>query len=213
MGTISQGILGGVSGKVGNVIGGSWKGIDYLRIMPASIANPKTAAQMDQRSKFVTVLNFLQPMVELLRVGFKLYSIKMTQFNSAMSYHLKNAITGLYPDYSIDYSKVLISRGALTKADGTSVTSPLEAQVVVSWADNTGSGEAAATDKALIAIVDENNGEAVYAIAGSTRSGGSLTLNLPGNFSGDEVHAYLGFVSEDGRAVASSVYVGSTTAT
>ena len=51
MGKISQGILGGVSGKVGNVVGGSWKGIDYLKIMPASVANPQTPAQMDQRSK------------------------------------------------------------------------------------------------------------------------------------------------------------------
>jgi hypothetical protein len=27
MGKINQGILGGFSGKVGNVVGGSWKGI------------------------------------------------------------------------------------------------------------------------------------------------------------------------------------------
>ena len=32
MGKISQGILGGVSGTVGNVVGGSWKGISYLRV-------------------------------------------------------------------------------------------------------------------------------------------------------------------------------------
>ena len=32
MGKIAQGILGGLSGKVGNIIGGSWKGIDYIRI-------------------------------------------------------------------------------------------------------------------------------------------------------------------------------------
>ena len=31
MGKIAQGILGGLSGKGGNVIGGSWKGIDYIR--------------------------------------------------------------------------------------------------------------------------------------------------------------------------------------
>ena len=42
MGKINQGILGGVSGQVGNVIGGTWKGIDYLRIKPSSVANPKT---------------------------------------------------------------------------------------------------------------------------------------------------------------------------
>jgi hypothetical protein len=30
MGTINKGILGGFSGKVGTVVGGTWKGIDYM---------------------------------------------------------------------------------------------------------------------------------------------------------------------------------------
>jgi hypothetical protein len=34
MGIIKQGILGGFSGKVGNVVGGTWKGIDYMRVLP-----------------------------------------------------------------------------------------------------------------------------------------------------------------------------------
>ncbi|MDD4190768.1 MAG: DUF6266 family protein [Mangrovibacterium sp.] len=72
MGKISQGILGGVSGKVGNVVGGSWKGIDYLRVMPASVANPQTPAHMDQRSKFITVINFLQPIKDFIRVDSKI---------------------------------------------------------------------------------------------------------------------------------------------
>lgn len=37
MGTIKQGILGGFSGKVGNIVGASWRGIDYIRSMPASV--------------------------------------------------------------------------------------------------------------------------------------------------------------------------------
>ena len=52
MGKIAQGILGGLSGKVGNVIGGSWKGIDYIRIKPSSVANPRTVGQVNQRTKF-----------------------------------------------------------------------------------------------------------------------------------------------------------------
>ena len=31
MGTIKKGILGGFSGKVGTVVGASWKGISYMR--------------------------------------------------------------------------------------------------------------------------------------------------------------------------------------
>ena len=57
MGKINQGILGGFSGKVGNVIGGTWKGIDYMRVKPAHVTNPKTEGQVDQRSKFCTMEN------------------------------------------------------------------------------------------------------------------------------------------------------------
>src|SRR5690606_508733 len=42
MGIIKQGILGGFSGKVGNVVGASWKGIDYIRSLPSSVSNPRT---------------------------------------------------------------------------------------------------------------------------------------------------------------------------
>jgi hypothetical protein len=38
MATFEKGILGGFSGKVGTVIGGNWKGIDFMR----SRANKRT---------------------------------------------------------------------------------------------------------------------------------------------------------------------------
>ena len=34
MGKINLGILGSFSGKVGNVVGGKWKGISYMRAKP-----------------------------------------------------------------------------------------------------------------------------------------------------------------------------------
>ena len=59
MGTFKQGIYGGYSGKVGNVVGGSWKGIDYMRILPTSVANPQTDAQLTQRQKFSVTMHYL----------------------------------------------------------------------------------------------------------------------------------------------------------
>ena len=52
MGKINQGILGGFNGKVGSVIGASWKGISYMRGIAQSINNPKTEAQVMQREYF-----------------------------------------------------------------------------------------------------------------------------------------------------------------
>ncbi|MGB0424873.1 MAG: DUF6266 family protein [Flavobacteriales bacterium] len=137
MGKISQGVLGGFSGKVGNVVGGTWKGIDYMRIKPANVSNPRTAGQVDQRSKFSTTLKFLQSMTDFLRVGFKLYANKMTQFNAAMSYNLNNAITGTYPNFMIDYASALVSRGGLTGAANGAVSSS-GGLVEFTWTDNTG---------------------------------------------------------------------------
>ncbi|WP_417620070.1 DUF6266 family protein [Oceanihabitans sediminis] len=211
MGIINQGILGGVSGQVGNVIGASWKGIDYLRIKPSSVANPRTEGQVDQRSKFSTVLRFLQTMTDFLRVGFKLYANKMTQFNAAMSYNLNNGITGAYPNYSIDYANALVTRGNLTGAFGGAATSPNTATVDVTWTDNSSSGSAMATDRALILLYNAVRGESVFTTAGPARSVGLESITVPSEYTGEDVQVFLSFVSEDGSKVANSTYLGSVT--
>ena len=116
MGKISQGILGGLSGKVGNVIGGSWKGIDYIRIKPSSVTNPRTPGQVNQRNKFSATIEFLQPNKDFLNVGYKAFAIKKTAFNSAMSNVLSNAITGIAPNFTVDYSLALLSKGNSTNS-------------------------------------------------------------------------------------------------
>jgi len=211
MGKISQGVLGGFSGKVGNVVGGSWKGIDYMRIKPASVANPRTQGQVNQRSKFSVVLNFLQPMSEFLRVGFKLYTNKMTQFNSAMSYNLNHAVTGAYPDFTIDYPNALVSHGQLNGAIGTAVASANPAVVDFTWEDNSGPGSSKAktTDKALLLVYNASKGVAIYDLEGASRDTGAQSLDVPADFSGDEVEVFMAFISENGSQVSDSVYVGS----
>lgn len=211
MGKINQGILGGFSGKVGNVIGGNWKGIDYMRVKPASVHNPRTEGQMDQRTRFAQVLQFLQPMKDFIKVGYKNYAIKMTQFNSAMSYILKNAVTGSFPNYSIDYANALISRGSLAGALNGSATSSTAGAVEFTWYDNSNEGNAQATDKALILAYNKTKGEAVFVTDGALRAAGTQTLTVPDDFSGDAVECFIAFISADGLSVSNSKYVGSIT--
>ena len=105
MGRIRKGILGGFSGKVGTVVGSSWKGIAYMRSLPLKVKNPRTQPQRMQRSKFALSLSLLQPMTAFLRTGWKLYAYKKSPFNAAMSYTINNAIIGIYPNYEIDPAK------------------------------------------------------------------------------------------------------------
>ena len=154
MGTIKQGILGGFSGKVGTVIGGNWKGIDYMRSKAASISNPKTEAQLDQRARFGAALKFLQPLTAFLRVGFKNYAVKMTAFNSAMSYNLNNALTGVYPDYSIDYASALVARGSLPGALNPQVAMNSTTELEFSWTNNSNEAKAKGNDKVLLVVLN-----------------------------------------------------------
>jgi len=208
MGKISQGILGGFSGKVGNVIGGNWKGIDYMRVIPASVANPRTEGQLDQRSKFSVVLNFLQPVSEFIKVGFKAYAIKMTAFNSAMSYNLKNAVTGEYPDYSIDYANALVSRGSLAGALNPTAESAAAGAVTFNWSDNSTEGNASSADLSMLLVFNPDKKEAVFVTSGATRATGTQTLTVPDSFSGDTVECFIAFAGTDG-ATSNSRYIGS----
>ena len=71
MASINQGISGGFSGKVGTVVGGNWNGIDYMRSNGTGRKDAKSRTQLDQRARFLTVMQFLSPLKEFLHVGFK----------------------------------------------------------------------------------------------------------------------------------------------
>jgi len=208
MGKIGQGILGGLSGKVGNVIGGSWKGIDYIRIKPTSVANPRTEGQVNQRNKFTATLEFLQPNKDFVNVGYKSFAIKKTAFNAAMSYVLNNAIIGISPDFSVDYSSALLSKGILSKALNPTADLTTAGQVSFSWDDNSTENNAKRTDKAMLLVYNPMKNESTYQLAGADRETGTDVLIIPNTYAGDTVELFMAFVSLDGK-VSNSSYIGS----
>ena len=208
MAKLAEGVLGGFRGKVGTVVGNIWKGIATMRVHVKSISNPKTAKQLEQRAKFALMIEFLKPLTDFVRTTFKHFAIKQTAFNAAVSYNVKNAITGTYPAYGIDYSKVLVSKGSLPPVLNPEVTSTTAGQVEFSWQDNTGGPYAKATDKAAILVYNPAKGYSTDLIGGNTRTGGSQSLTLPANWSGDEVQCFIAFANENGSAYSNSAFVG-----
>jgi hypothetical protein len=211
MGKISQGILGGLSGKVGNVIGGSWKGIDYIRIKPSSVANPRTPGQVNQRNKFSASIEFLQPNKDFVNVGYKAFAVKKTAFNSAMSNVLNNAITGIAPDFTVDYSLALLSKGNLSTPLNGSVDLTTANQVTFNWDDNSTDGNANTTDKSMVLAYNPSKKESIYILDGAQRSVTTQILSLPTSYTGDTIELFMAFVSENGKVVSNSIYLGSGT--
>lgn len=194
MARIKNGILGGVSGKVGNVVGGNWNGVDYLRSLPTGVKQANTILQISQRMKFKVLMGFLRPQIEVIRIGFKPMAVKASAFNVAVSYNYHRSLTGDYDNgFSIDYTKALISSGDLPPAEGLAVESTAAGQLNLSWSDNTGESGAAVDDILYVSVYNPVKGTAVVSINATQRSAGNVVINLPAGYSGDEVHCYAGF--------------------
>ncbi len=208
MGVIKQGILGGFSGKVGTVVGSFWRGISYIRAVAPNIANPRTPAQVNQRNKFKAMVAFLQPIQTFINVGYKSFAIGQTAVNAAMSYNVKNAITGTAPDFSVDYPNALVSRGRLTAVETASAS--LEAGVLtVDWTSNAGDGNASSSDKALVLIYNPDRNQAKVVLeSGAVREDATVDIAATGYLTGEELQVYLSFQKEDGSIVSNSKFAG-----
>ena len=102
MGEIRKGILGGFSGKVGTVVGANYRGKDVMRSLPKRSNRPATQAQREQRLKFAIASKFIAPIAPLLRSFYGEASGTASKRNLSLSYHITEAVTGVYPNFMID---------------------------------------------------------------------------------------------------------------
>jgi hypothetical protein len=212
MGKIAQGILGGFSGKVGTVVGGRWKNIDYIRAKPISVANPRTPGQVNQRNRFAITLEYLQPNLGFIQKGYKAYAVGKTEFNAAMSYVLNNAIVGTAPNFSVDYSLALLSRGSLPGVLNGATDLATAGQVTFSWDDNSTGINANPTDQAMVLVYNPSKKESIAILDGADRTTGTQVVTIPDGYAGDTVELFMAFVTPNGNQVSNSVYLGSGTA-
>ena len=133
----------------------------------------------------------------------------MTAFNAATSYNLAHAIMGTYPDYAIDYSKVMVSQGKLPGALDPGVSSPSGSQVKFTWADNSSNNGAMGTDGAVLLVYNPGKGLVITSFAESARGVGSHVSTLPKSFAGDEVQCYVAFQNASQTVISDSRFAGS----
>jgi len=204
----SNSIFGNVSGSIGEVVFSSWKGIPYVRAKAVSVKNPKSDAQLDQRIKFTAIIIFLKALTVFLRVGFKNDKIPMSPFNAAMSYNLLNALTGSYPDYELDYSKVRVSQGYLPGVLNPEVKSTSSGDILFTWEDNSFETDSRADDSVLLVVYNSIKQQAVFTVDGYPRYSRRQVISLPEIFEGDEVQCYIAYQNQRQTVFSNSQFVG-----
>lgn len=211
MATFEKGILGGFSGKVGNVVGTRWRGKNVMRSLPQRGNYTPTVKQEEQRQKFKTVIGFLSPIVDVLNLYFGNPQGDKSRSNLATSYHLKNAVVSSPLGMVMDYAKVLISKGDLRGIDGGTLTAGAAQTLVFGWQDNSGQGKATATDALMVVVYAPDLNLFYNNLAVATRDATTATVTLPLFMTGFEVEVWASFSKPDTNFAAISTYMGAVT--
>ena len=209
MGIIKRGILGGVSNKIGNVVGSSWKGIATLRSLPLSVANPNTLAQRTNRSSF-SIMSKLGSDV-LATVCQPLWNRdakQMSGFNAYVMYN-KRAFDENSTDW---YNNPIMSKGSLSASLTRVELSPDRESLLLMFSTALSNPQDSNSDVAYVQVIHRDNTdpdkpvyEAKGFVTSAKRSTGSV--NVPRFFTVNELDfliVSLSFKSEDGREVADS---------
>ena len=208
MGTYNKGILGAFSGKVGPVVGASWRGKDVLRSLPRKGNRVATATQLLQREKFTMVTEFLTPLKSVVGRYFGNNTGDKTRRNQAMSYLMREAISYVDPDLVWEFNKVLISRGDLLGLSNASAAAGAGQSVDITWTDNSGQGDAETTDKLVVVIYEETTKTTVHALSAGMRNQGTGNVVVPAFLTGLTVQVWATFVATDDKMYATSQYLG-----
>lgn len=212
MARLKKGIFGPLSGKIGPIVGATWMGIPYIREEAEKKENPapRSPAQIanEQKMKFVNIL--LMPFHPYIEVGFQLLAIRKTALSAAYSQNFHHAVIGIYPDLGVDYSKFMISKGALPGLINPVVELTMPDTLRIGWEDNI-NPLASYDDLLLLVVYCPELHLSDGFIGGVKRAARSTVFTFDTQLIGKELEIYLGVVSSNGKKVANSIHLGRIT--
>jgi len=210
MGIIKRGILGGFSNKVANVVGSSWKGIAYMRAMPLSVANPRTAGQVNQRTRFGTISAFASAIVgSWVQPLWNRFAVQASGFNDFVRVNIDYVAN----NGTIDYTNLKMSKGKLLNIVNQDYpVTPVAGDFTIqtTWDDNTGDSNALANDE--IYVIGYNFNKDLWSGVGvNQRSVGAVNITFNEEVSaGNQIWVYFSARRQDGTIVSDSKYLSIT---
>ena len=205
MGIIWQGILGGVSGRVGNVIGSSWKGIPVLKSRPLSVANPRTTQQVHYRDRLTKLVAIASPINSSIIIPlWNRFASRMSGYNAFIQANSEafNSSMAFVP------ASFFISRGrmastAITNADIQAVNT----QCFVSFSPTINDSFQTGDDQPFVVITSSAGVLKAFSAGSFTRVEGEITVNaVPGSSFAVGDICFLAFRRPDGSVVSNTSF-------
>jgi len=201
MAKLDMGILGGFSGRVGTVVGYHRRGAWFVRAYQPHIKDRKSAAQLEQRSRFKAMIQFASPATPVLRIGLKQLAAdqQITEGNAFLKINKECFPRESRNSRAIDYSSLQFSRGSLPGVRSLQWSVDEGGALRVQWER----GGGVRGDRVHIYVYCRGCG----LVAEGRRGDGHVQLLLPEGFTPDGMHVWA-FAANGQGEVSKTVYGG-----
>jgi hypothetical protein len=153
MGKIKEGAAGDFVGKVGNIYGSTWRGINYIKSRPNNFRDAKSEKQINQRTRFAACSSLARYLDStMIKDIWNKQAKKMTGRNL----FIKKNITAFGKDGKIeDFSKIQTSIGnRFSVKDFEVEQSKLNpSSLIIKWTDYDDLKKYNSDDRVILAIV------------------------------------------------------------
>nr|WP_294875493.1 DUF6266 family protein [uncultured Pedobacter sp.] len=205
MAKLTSGIFGPISGKVGGLVGASWKNISYLRSKPQKTTKPPTEAQVANREKFKFLQELLVPFYPYITVGFKNMARNRTEINVAFSENFERSIRGTYPNLSVDYTLLRLSKGTLPPLISAQASLVGADLIKVTWLPN---NQGTFDDQIMLTVYSPELKIADGFVGGVRRRDKECTFRFNPRLIGKSLEVYVSLVALNGARVSDTEYLG-----
>lgn len=210
-----DGILGPYRGKIGPIVGSSWRGIPYIKSVSVR-KKPPSQKELENRHIFAFTQQWLEPIKEFLKQGFKNYSRTNYGVNAAKSFLYKHALIKDGMDSKIDPSQMQVSYGDLPLPENIRMewkeggdSGLTEREVLITWDIPTqrSTNNFSMNDQVMVLAYDVTEKRAYGVLHEALRKTGTQGISVeykPEN----EYHCWVAFVSADRERQSHSLYMG-----
>ncbi len=202
MARFTSSTFGKISGKHGTAVAAVRKdGLCILKEYRVA-SNPNTAGQKNQRGKF----GFVMKQINCLRSVFTRNFDGQYGINKVVAKAMKTALTGEFPDFTLDYAKLEIATGSLYNTSELKMKRLSEKSLLISW-NSYLMMNCSPTDKLNVVLLNSQTKFVLERYEYALRLDGKTEIQTPAGWLDADIHAWIYFSSADGKTNSTSQYV------
>lgn len=206
MGKIDGGLMGFVRGRIGNSVYYVRNGKQMVRKIGIN-EKPATPKQLTGRQRFKVLFAFFRHMKPFINKGFGEMAAGTTMhpYNLAVKYNMQEATIGEYPDVTIAYERIVLSKGPLPAPLDLKLQQD-EQGVEISW-DTSAMEYQRRFDAVMLLLYFPKTAEVLCLLHAAQRQSGEVYVPLNAEALSGEIHGYVAFVAEGKKGMNNSVYI------